>query len=123
MAAGLQGAKDPIAVAAAKAHALHFHVPVVGSAVVQVELHHPLGFQGFAVAKQQEFHPGGQGGNDREIHPPLGGGGPQGPGATEMDGGQRRQQAGPGLPQTRQLIVAQPPFLCKPFPPTLVGRR
>jgi hypothetical protein len=39
---------------------------VVGGAVVQVELHHPLGFQGFAVAKQQEFHPGGQGGNDRD---------------------------------------------------------
>jgi len=123
MAAGLQGTKDPIAVAAAKAHTLHFHVPVVGRAMVHVEFHHPFGFQGFGVTKQQEFHPGGQGGYDRKIHPPLGGAGPQGPGATKMNGGQRRQQAGPGDPQTRQLTEAQPSFLCKPFPLTLVGHR
>jgi hypothetical protein len=59
MAAGLQGAKDSIAVAAAKAHAFHLHVPVVGRAVALVKLDNLLGFPGFGVIKQQEFDPGG----------------------------------------------------------------
>ena len=83
VAAALQGAEHPVAVAAAQADPLHLHMPVVAGTVPPVQLDHLLGFSGAPIGEEQQLHPGGQGGHHREIHTGRGDRGAQGRGLSD----------------------------------------
>lgn len=92
MAAGLQGAEHPVAVALANADAFHLHMPVVGGAVSGIELDHLAGFVGVPVLEEQQLQSGGQGSHHGEIHPPGGDAGPQRPRPAEVHTGRGARQ-------------------------------
>ena len=86
----LEGAEDPVGVAAANADAFHLDVPdVPGAVVLAAQLNGLLGLAGVAIAEQQQLDTAGTGGGQGEVHPPGGGLRPQGPGLSEMDRSQR----------------------------------
>ena len=104
----LQGTEHPVAIAGADADSLHLHMPVIPGPVLPLQGHDRFGFLGLAVGEQQQLHPRGQGGHDREVHPPRGHGCPQRPGISNPDHRPGRR----GWSQTRLLLVS---CLCSPW--------
>ena len=83
VAAALQRAEGPIAIATADADALHLHMPVVAGAVLQIEFDHLLRFAGLGMGEQQQVQPRGQRGNDGEVDAVGGARCPQWPGMSD----------------------------------------
>ena len=89
MRARSQWPENPVAVAAALAEALDFHMPVItGAVTAAIQFDHPLRGLSGTMGEQQQLNPIGSWCRHREIHPASGDAAAQGPGRAWMDGAQ-----------------------------------